>query len=253
MDLKNLNKNIVVDFYSKVLGQGDENFAATILQENYIQHSPTVKTGKKGFMEFLSLLKGLPKSLSQKPPFMRFVCDSDLVAVHLNVEFMGQARAVVDLFRIKDGRLAEHWDAWELIPGEPKNDNAAVEGPVPTESLASTQENKRLINLYTEQVLIQKQWDLAGEYLEPGLIQHNPGIADGQKALETYYKTAEVIKMHKVIGEGDFVLTQSSGKFGTLPHVVYDIYRLANGRIVEHWSVKQEIPTEMAHSNGMVG
>ena len=93
----------------------------------------------------------------------------------------------------------------------------------------------------------------AGEYLEPGLIQHNPDIADGQKALEAYYKTAEVIKMHKVIGEGDFVLTQSSGKFGTLPHVVYDIYRLANGRIVEHWSVKQEIPTEMAHSNGMVG
>ena len=59
--------------------------------------------------------------------------------------------------------------------------------------------------------------------------------------------------MHIVIGEGDFVLTQSAGKFGILPHVVYDIYRLSNGRIVEHWSVKQQIPTEMAHNNGMVG
>ena len=253
MDSKNLNKNIVVNFYHKVLGQGDVNFADTIIQDNYIQHSPTVKTGKEGFFEFLSVLKGLPKSPSQKPPFMRFICDGNFVAVHLSVEFMGQERAVVDLFRIKDGMLAEHWDAWELITGEHKDNNAVVEGPVPTESLASAQENKRIVNLYTEQVLIQKQWDLAGEYLESDFIQHNPKLADGQKALENHYETTEVTKMHIVIGEGDFVLTQSAGKFGILPHVVYDIYRLSNGRIVEHWSVKQQIPTEMAHNNGMVG
>lgn len=253
MDSKNLNKNIVIDFYSKVLGQGDESFANTLLRDNYIQHSPTVKTGKKGFFEFMNLLKGLPKSPSQKSPFMRFICDGDLVAVHLNVEFMGQQRAVVDLFRIQDGMLAEHWDAWELITGEHANDNAVVEGPLPTVSLTTPGENKKLVGFYTKQVLIQKQWGLADKYLAPDLIQHNPGIADGQKALETYYETAEVAKMHKIIGEGDFVLTQSEGKFGTLPHVIYDVYRLGNSRILEHWSVKQEIPSEMAHDNGMVG
>jgi predicted SnoaL-like aldol condensation-catalyzing enzyme len=62
-------------------------------------------------------------------------------------------------------------------------------------------------------------------------------------------------KVHKVLGEGNFVLTVSEGEWnGSKKHVFYDLFRMKGGKIVEHWDVIQEIPTEgLAHNNGMFG
>ena len=84
------------------------------------------------------------------------------------------------------------------------------------------------------------------------LIQHNPEIANGITGLQTYYQDIKTEQVHKVIGEGNFVVTQSKCLIQGKAHVVYDIYRLGNGKIKEHWSVKQIIPKVMAHNNGMI-
>jgi predicted SnoaL-like aldol condensation-catalyzing enzyme len=61
-------------------------------------------------------------------------------------------------------------------------------------------------------------------------------------------------KIHKVLGEGNFVLTVSEGQWNGKPQVFYDLFRVANGKVVEHWDVIQEIPTEgLANDNGMFG
>jgi predicted SnoaL-like aldol condensation-catalyzing enzyme len=61
-------------------------------------------------------------------------------------------------------------------------------------------------------------------------------------------------KIHKVLGEGDFVLTISEGKWNGKTQVFYDLFRVENDQAVEHWDVIQEIPTKgLANSNGMFG
>ena len=249
--MENNNKSIVSDFYAKVLRYSDTKLADIIIKEDYIQHSPTVKTGKAGLKEFLGFLKQMPKPENPPTPFFRFIADGNFVAVHLWIEFMGQAKAVVDLFRLEGGQLAEHWDASEDIPELDENDHDAVAGPFPNESDEDTELNKSIVSDFVNRVLIGRE-DSWQDYLSDQLIQHNPGLDDGIDALKAYFQKFEKVGLHKVLGEGDFVISQSEVILDQSSMVLYDIYRLANQLIVEHWSVKQAIPSEMAHDNGMI-
>ena len=56
--------------------------------------------------------------------------------------------------------------------------------------------------------------------------------------------------VHMVVAEGDFVFTASEGTLGGTPTAFYDLFRVADGKIVEHWDVIAEIPADMAHDNG---
>ena len=79
-------------------------------------------------------------------------------------------------------------------------------------------------------------------------------IAIKLKAIEEMGKqgiTMVYTKLHRVVGEGNFVLTQSGGSFAGQPYAFYDLFRLENGKIAEHWDVMQPIPAELPHSNAM--
>lgn len=252
MKQHSINKQITLDFYAKVLGQGDTSLVHSIVSDNYIQHSPTVKTGKVGFLEFMDFLKQLPQAENQSKPFMRFICDDNFVAVHLDIEFMGQRKSVLDLYRLENGFLAEHWDASEDVTPLSVNGNSVVEGTIRIENLESTKENKSIVGQYCQQVLMAKPSEKWDNYLAVDLIQHNPQVKNGRTELIAYYEKLEILNVHRVIGEGNFVLTQSEGSFHNATFVIYDIYRLKHRMIVEHWSVKQVIPNALAYSNGMV-
>ena len=109
------NKQLVLDFYAKVYGQGDFSYADSVIHENYIQHNPLVKTGKYGFMEFLNMLSQMPKPEKPQKPFMRIVSEDNFVVVHSKVNFMAKDHATVDLIRIENGMFVEHWDASQTI------------------------------------------------------------------------------------------------------------------------------------------
>ena len=91
-------------------------------------------------------------------------------------------------------------------------------------------------------------------------LQHNSSIADGLDGLGAalqYFAENNLVlkydKVHKVLGEGNFVLTVSEGKFGKGDHVAYyDLFRLENDKIVEHWDIIQPIPAkeEWQNENG---
>src|ERR1700761_5753824 len=113
------NKTIVLECYRKIIRDLDLSLVDEYVSDNYIQHSPTVKTGKAGLLEMLNFLKMIPKPAGEQPsPIIRVIAEDDLVAVHLDVKFMGKRVAVVDIFRIADGKLAEHWDVGQTIPDE---------------------------------------------------------------------------------------------------------------------------------------
>lgn len=59
-------------------------------------------------------------------------------------------------------------------------------------------------------------------------------------------------KIHKVLGEGNFVLTISQGQWNRTTNAFYDLFRIENNKIVEHWDVIQPVPTDgLANDNGM--
>ena len=103
--------------------------------------------------------------------------------------------------------------------------------------------------------------DKVTNYINPKkYLQHNPAVADGLEgfgaAMEYFAKNNLVMeyeKLHMVIGEGNFVLAVSEGKFGKGDATAfYDLFRLENGLIVEHWDVIASIPpkSEWKNENG---
>ena len=71
------------------------------------------------------------------------------------------------------------------------------------------------------------------------------------KKLQAQGAPLTIKTLHRVIGEGNFVLTQSEGESGGKPSAIYDLFRVEHGKIAEHWEVIQEIPAESKNTNGM--
>jgi len=249
---QNKNKALVLEFYKRVIGEQDLEYASNAVTDNYIQHNPMVKTGKVGFLEVIQYLKQIPKPKNPPKPFIRVIAEGDFVVMHLSVEFAEQKKTVLEIFRVEDGLLAEHWDAIEDFDQPSKNGNSVIEGPTLIEDVAVTEQNKKVVAAFISQVLLQRQFNKIQDYMDADLIQHNPEIANGITALQAYYQDIKTEKVYRIIGEGNFVVTQAKSIINSKAYVVYDIYRLANGIIQEHWSVKQIIPEKMAHNNGMI-
>lgn len=125
----------------------------------------------------------------------------------------------------------------------------------------SAHQNKQTVVAYLEQALNQKKpAEAADAYLGPDYIQHNPQVADGAEAFVGFVTgfTQQFPDLHldirRVIAEGDLVvthglLTVAPGDRGT---AVMDLFRLEDGKIVEHWDVLQPVPEDAANANAMV-
>ena len=236
LKMENSNKQLIIDFYTKVFGQGNEKFADSVIADNYIQHNPMVKTGKTGFMEFLAMLKQVPKPENPKQPFMRFICEDNFVVVHSQIEFMGKENATIDFYRIEDGLISEHWDAvQEIINAKPN-----VIGTIEFDNQEKSSVNKKIVANFVKQVLIEKQFDKSTFFLGNSL------------SLTDFVTNHDSFQLHRVIGEQNFVMTQSEFEKAEARFVQYDIFRLSDRFIVEYWTVRQTVPEIMAHSNGMI-
>jgi len=91
--------------------------------ETYIQHSPHVSDGRDAVLEvFASRFEKYPNySMELK----RTAADGDLVWMHMHTKREPQALgyAVINIFRMKDGKFAEHWNVGQPVPEESANDN----------------------------------------------------------------------------------------------------------------------------------
>lgn len=193
----------------------------------------------------------------------RTFADGNLVVTHNTYEnadlFGGPTLVGLDVYRIEDGKVAEHWDNLQAPAPANASGRTLTDGPTEVTDLDKTEANKALVTEFAQTVLIGGAFDRIGEYIIGGdaYLQHNPFFGDGLQALgEAFTKLAEegnaivYNKVHQVIGQGNFVLVMSEGTFGSAPTAYYDLFRLEDLKIVERWDVIQEIPAEMAHDNG---
>lgn len=249
-------KETAVAFVQAVTSQ-DVDKVRALANTDYIQHNPYLPTGLEPFIGLFPMLK----ENNTKAKAIRVMEDGNFVAIHhlwTGAKPFGADEMVsFDVFRFdENGKIAEHWDA--MMPQTPPNPSGRtlLDGETKITNLDKTEANKaQLKNLFD--VLINGSQEEVGkaimENLHPNFEQHNPFTADGIEGFMAAMPIEQWVfkKQHKIIGEGNFVLSISEGTHKGIPSVYYDLIRLENGKNVEHWDVIQEIPSKMAHKNGM--
>ncbi|HAT1822245.1 nuclear transport factor 2 family protein [Legionella pneumophila] len=117
------NKQIVTQFYQKALNEKNFDEAQNYLGSWYIQHNPMAQDGLDGLKNYLTYLKNTyPQSHSE---IKRIIADGDYVVVHVHsvLEPDTKGRAIIDIFRLENGKIYEHWDVIQPIPDEAANSN----------------------------------------------------------------------------------------------------------------------------------
>jgi len=236
------NKQKVLSFYKLIVGQRRAELIPEFVREDYIQHNPTVKQGRAGITEMINYLKTVPlPPVGAKSPIIRAIQEGDLVVTHLDVVFMGKRMAVIDLFKLKDGLLAEHWDAIQQMPDQTGMTITATNGSNEIDQSASAIKSKGIVDRFYKAIMNK---DAAANFIKSDYIEHNPAVIHSGKSLDVYLSDDinREIEIHRTIGEGNFAVVQSEFKRGDKAFALYEIFRIAQNKIAEHWSVEQAIP-----------
>lgn len=248
-------KKQVVDLL-KSIETGASEPVAVINADHYIQHNLAAADGLKGFGD---LLATLPKG-SAKVNTVRVFQDGNYVFAHTDYNFFGP-KIGFDIFRFENGKIVEHWDNLQETPKAANpSGHTMIDGPTTPTDLDRTEANKKLVAAFVDDILVNGRMEkLQGYFDGDKYIQHNPQIADGLSglgaALEEMAKqgvTMKYDKMHMLLGEGNFVLAVSEGTFAGKHSAFYDLFRIENGKIAEHWDTIEAIPdrSEWKNDNG---
>ena len=231
-NLERLQAGFQAAFIDRDLDAVDEYWA-----EDYIQHSALAPDGREGLKQALGQIGD---DFSYTP--VRAIEDGDFVALHGIYSGFGPAPLVAfDLMRVVDGKNAEHGDALTPVVEQTARGRSQTDGPTAV-----------------ERVLVGGDYAALAEYISTEQYdQHNPQVADGLDglgaavaAMSKAGMTMTYRKVHHLVGQGNFVLAVSEGDLGG-PVAFWDLWRLKDGKLVEHWDVVQPVPEKLLHSNGV--
>lgn len=245
----------------KAIETGAEEPVAYINAESYTQHNLGVADGLAGFGAALAQLANYPEKA--KVNTVRVFADGDFVVAHTDYNFFGP-KIGFDIFRFEDGKIVEHWDNLQTTPEAANpSGHTMVDGATAVKDFDKTAQNKQIAENFVKDVLMGQHPEKLTEYFDGNnYIQHNPGIADGldglgaalasmaEAGIEMKYET-----LHKVLGKGNLVLTVSEGYLAGVHSSYYDLFRIENGKIAEHWDVIETIlpESQRANANGKFG
>lgn len=240
----------------KSIETGAAEPVASIDPGKYIQHNLNVADGLAGFGALIAVLPEGSAKVSTRRVFQ----DGDFVFAHTEYNFFGP-KIGFDIFRFEGGKIVEHWDNLQETPASANpSGRTMIDGPVAVIDPGATAANKALVRSFVEDILVNgRMQKLASYYDGDNYVQHNPQIGDGLsglgQALEAMARQGISMKydtIHMVLGEGEFVLAVSEGHFGGKHVSFYDLFRVAHGKIAEHWDTIEEIPprAEWKNANG---
>ncbi|MEV1079593.1 ester cyclase [Streptomyces sp. NPDC050211] len=235
------NKALVLRLYSEAFNKDKTDVVKELVGTDYVQQV-------KQFKDLKAKIPGAVATVKH------VATDRDLVAVHWHAsatpanEATGEAKA--DLYRVSNGKLVEHWGITQTVPAKTANGNSLFSDvyryPKGAPTLSEEQEEKNrkfAVDAYRklsdgDATVIDKSWD-------PRYYQHNPAIANGTAPLKQFLQQGTQAdaspssaptegggtRFGNTLADGDLVWVFSSD------YVVADIFRVVDGKIIEHWDV----------------
>lgn len=237
----------------KGIETGDPEAVSVVNEDKYIQHNPLTREGNVGLAEVF-------KRLSQTSPrvsIVRIFEDGDYVFAHTDYDF-NVLEIGFEVFRFEDGYAVEHWDNLQSKPSGPNlSGRTMIDGPTDVADLEKTEENREVIKTFVDEVLVRGQLNKLSSYIgAEGYVEHNPDMADGlsalSEALASNDKPRKYERTHRLLVEGNFGLCVSEGFLDGVHSSFYDLFRVADGKIVEHWDTTEAVPprNEWKNENG---
>lgn len=236
---------------------GDTQKAAGLLAEGYIQHNLAYGTGRDAYVGSVAYLASAPVKTTVNN--IRSFADGDKVFLQTVYNFAGAGEQVAfDIFRFDDnGKIAEHWDNLAALAAPNPSGHTQTDGAMAITDPDKTEENRKLVEDFLYDVMQGNHPEKTPDYFDGDTyIQHNTGIADGLSGLGTALAALaeQGIQMiyttvHQVLAQGNFVLAVSEGTFGDAPTAYYDLWRVENGKIAEHWDVMETIADKSTWAN----
>jgi predicted SnoaL-like aldol condensation-catalyzing enzyme len=240
--------------FLKGIETGDAMAAAVVNEDKYIQHNPQTDQGSEGIAALFARLS----KTSPRVTFARVFEDGDFAFAHNEYDF-SSLRVAFEVFRFEGGQAVEHWDNIQSKQGPNPSGRGMLDGATEIVDLDKTKVNRAFVRAFVDEVLVRRRLDKLEKYLDGDFMQHNPQIADGVAALRSALEvtengsfTIQYDQIHRVLAEGNFVLCMSEGKRDGVHSSFYDLFRVAEGRIAEHWDTIEAIPprSEWKNENG---
>ena len=183
---------------------------------------------------------------------VRAVEDGRYVFCHVyqNLNNGGAQWVTADLFDTDDNdRLVEHWDVIQEYVAPTASGRTMVDGPTDIEDLDKTEANKEHVQAFYDAVLLGGQFDKVADYISTAQYdQHNPEVEDGLDGFARHLQSmadkgisAKYWRLHHLVGQGNFVVGYSHVQIDASHYAVFDVFRLKDGLIVEHWDVQEKI------------
>ncbi|MFJ3802512.1 ester cyclase [Streptomyces sp. NPDC090088] len=255
------NKEMVLHFYNELFSHGNLDVIDKYIGDEYIQHNPHAPNGTAALRGFVTGFRGRYPNLSYN--VVRAVAEGDLVLLHSHAELEpGISQMVVDIFRIQDGKIVEHWDVMQNVPDSSVNGNdmhSTLSAPADQSADASGAESKRVVQALFDEMIHGRDVTALERYAADPFHQHNPqshsGIAAGKEQFAAVFDANPDVNfdVKRVIADGEYVAFHHHFKLSPDDRgsAVLDIFRVCDGKVVEHWDVIQPIPEKSGNDNTM--
>jgi predicted SnoaL-like aldol condensation-catalyzing enzyme len=229
-------------------------FSAFVASQ-YIQHNPGLPDGRAAAVSALAPMFSMPGAQFD---VKHVLVDGNFALIHLFGRGNPATRgaAVFDLYRLQDKHIVEHWDVIQPI-GDTGDPLAGETQPASTSH--DTAANRKVMKDFIETLYERKQVARAYEtYVSPSFRDHNPGRSGGRKAaiaeLTALFESPDsAFEVKHVLVDGDFAAIHYHGRTGSHSPgaAVMELFRLSEGKIVEHWDAFQPIPADAKNTHPM--
>lgn len=233
--MNSMRKQKIYDLL-KGIETGNPESVKVVNEKQYIQHNPQTKEGGVGLAELFARLS----KTNPKVEIVRLFEDGDYVFGHTIYNFSSE-RIGFEVFRYEGDQVVEHWDNIQLRIGD------MVGGTTEIKDHDLTEKNRELIKVLIQDVFIDKNSSL-DKFINPqSFIEHSTFMDLSEKAKTMIYKTS-----HRVLAQGNFILSVVEGYNDGVHSSFYDLFRVENDKIVEHWDTLEKVPpkNEWKNNNG---
>jgi predicted SnoaL-like aldol condensation-catalyzing enzyme len=226
--------------------------------KSFTRHDPNFTDGLAGMKSFAAEMASSPAA---DITIFRTLVDGDLVLLHSRYEGVTSAPGPLlafDLFRFRDGKIVEHWGVQQPESlTRNLSGHTQVDGTTEVVDREKTEANRTLLQTYREIITVEQHYDRVGEFLADDYVQHAEGFGDGIERVKARYAkdvkpgTSHVLTPRCYVADGNFVLSIVDARTDP-PKANYDLFRIADGKIAEHWEVLSPIPPrdQWKNSNG---